>query len=247
MKKPSKNIWKILLIAAIGLLAFLIIVDNVIMPIYVSGKETIIPNVLGKNKDEAIKILEDAGFNQVIQTSRFDQKYRRDQVIFQKPSSGSVVKINRRIYLTYSGGEPLLRMPSLISKTLRDAQVTLEKLGLTVGKIDSIESEFPENTIVEQQYFEGREIAAGSAVNLEVSVGPKVGMIRVPNILGKSMLEAEEILKSNSLKIGNKTFINSPTLLPNTVVDQQPSENTLLSIGDSVNVVLSQSKSGDEK
>ena len=247
MKKPSKKIWKILLIIAISLFAFLIVVDKVIMPIYISGSENPIPNVLGKDKDEAIKILEDAGFNPIVQTSRFDQKYRRNQVIFQKPNAGTVVKVNRCIYLTISGGEPLLKMPSLISKTLRDAQVTLVKLGLTVGKIDSVESEFPENTIVEQQYFEGRELAAGTTVNLKVSIGPKVGMIRVPNILGKSIIEAEEILRSNYLKIGNKTFIHSPTLLPNTIVDQQPSENTLLSNGDSVDVVISQSKSGDSR
>jgi eukaryotic-like serine/threonine-protein kinase len=241
MKKPSQKFWKVLLIAFIGLLAVAIVVDNVIMPIYVSGKETSIPNVLGKNKDEAVRILEDAGFSPVVQTSRFDQKYQKDQVILQKPDAGSVVKVNRRIYLTVSGGEPLLKMPSLISKTYRDAQITLEKLGLKIGKVDSVESEFPENTIVEQQYFEGREIPAGSAVNLKVSIGPKVGMIRVPNILGKSVIEAEEILRASSLKLGLKTYIQSPTLLPNTVVDQQPSENALISNGDSVSVVLSQS------
>jgi beta-lactam-binding protein with PASTA domain len=60
--------------------------------------------------------------------------------------------------------------------------------------------------------------------------------------LGKSLRDAENILKENSLKIGLKTFIQSSTLLPNTVVDQQPSENTLVGIGDSVNVVLTQSK-----
>jgi serine/threonine-protein kinase len=215
------------------------------MPIYVSGKESQIPNVLGKNKNEAIKILEDEGFNLIEQTSRFDQKYQKDQVIFQKPFAGTVVKQNRHIYLTISSGEPLLTMPALVSKTLRDAQVILEKMGLTVGKIDSVESEFPPNTIVEQQYFEGKEIPAGSSVSLKVSLGPKVGMIRVPNILGRSLTEAENILRESSLKIGNRTFISSPTLLPNTVVDQQPSENALIDAGDSVNVVLS--RSGDVK
>jgi eukaryotic-like serine/threonine-protein kinase len=242
MKKPSQKFWKVVLIVVISFLAVFIVVDNVIMPIYVSGREITIPNVLGKNKNEAIKMLEDAGLSWDVQTSRFDQKFGKDQVILQKPVAGTVVKVNRRIYLTVSGGEPLLKMPSLISKTLRDAQISLEKLGFKIGKIDSVTSEFPENTIVEQQYFEGKEIPAGSAVNLKISIGPKVGMIRVPSILGKSIIEAQRILQENSLKIGSKSYIQSPTLLPNTVVDQQPSENSLLSVGDSVNVVLSQSK-----
>ena len=69
-------------------------------------------------------------------------------------------------------------------------------------------------------------------------------MIRVPNLLGKSLSDAENIIKGDDLKLGTKTFIYSSNLLPNTVVDQQPSENTLLKIGDTVNVVLTQSKIG---
>ena len=72
-------------------------------------------------------------------------------------------------------------------------------------------------------------------------------MIRVPNLLGKSLFEAETLLKSNSLKLGSKTYIHSLSLLPNTVVDQQPSESALIKVGDSVNVVLTQSKFGDNK
>ena len=245
MKKPTKKFWKILLVLLIGFIAFLVILDDIIMPIYVSGKEVSIPNVVGKDKDIASKILEDAGFNPVLEPARFDQKYKKDQVIFQKPSGGSIVKLNRRVYLTVSGGEPTLTMLPLVGKTLRDAQVSLEKMGLKIGKVDSVESEFPPNTIVEQQYFEGKEIAMGTSVDLKVSIGPKVGMIRVPNLLGRSLNEAEEILRSSSLKIGNRTYISSPTLLPNTVVDQQPSENTLIDSGDSVSVVLS--KTGDNK
>ena len=72
-------------------------------------------------------------------------------------------------------------------------------------------------------------------------------MIRVPNLLGKSLFEAESILKNNSLKLGSRTYINSPSLLPNTVVDQQPSESALIKVGDSVNVVLTQNKFGEKK
>lgn len=247
MKKPSKKFWKILFVCLIGFVAFLVILDDVIMPIYVRGKEEPIPNVVGKNKNEAIKNLESSGFNPIVETSRFDQKYQKDQVIFQKPNANTIVKINRRVYLTISGGEPMIKMPALITKTFREAQLTLERAGLNIGKVDSVESEFPINTIVEQQYFEGKDVAKGSTVALKVSIGPKVGMIRVPNLLGKSLIDAETILRNISLRVGNKTYINSPTLLPNTIVDQQPAENNLVNLGDSVNVVLTQTKFGDKR
>ncbi len=244
MKTQSKNYWKILLIFLLILTGFLSILDFVVLPIYVSGTEVRVPNVIGRYKEDAIKILEEANLNPIIQTSRYDERYAKDHVIFQKPSSGVTVKENRRIYITISGGEPLVRMPFLINKTIRDAKVTLERIGLYLGQIDSIESEFPTYTVVEQQYLEGREIAKGTSIDVKVSIGPQIGMIRVPKILGLSLSAAENILKKNSLKIGIKTYIFSSAILPNTIVEQQPSENTLLKIGDSVNVVLTQSGIG---
>ena len=247
MKMPSKKLWNKLLIILVIFFAFLFVLDYVVLPYYVSGTESKVPNVVGKNKDEAIKILQDANFNPIVQTSRFDQNYQKDEVISQKPIADIIVKENRRIYLTVSGGDPIVKMPSLINKTIRDATITLERFGLILGKIDSVESEFPSATIVEQQYFEGREIAKGSTVNLKVSIGPRVGMVRVPNLLLKSLSEAESILKSNSLRLGNKLYIYSASYLPNTVADQEPSEDTLIKIGDSVNVVLTQSKANGIK
>ncbi len=242
MKKPSKISWKKLLYILGGIFVFLLVIDYIILPLYVSGSEHQVPNVVGKQKDEAIKILEDAGLNPIVQTSRFDQKYQKDHVIFQNPSPNLTVKSSRRVYLTISGGEPQIPMPSLIGKTIRDATVTLERLGLSIGKIDSVESEFPAGIIVEQQFFQGKEISKGSAVNFKLSIGPQVGMVRVPSLFGQTLSEAEKILKNNSLRVGNKVYIFSQNYLPNTVVDQYPSINTLTKIGDSVTVTLTRTK-----
>lgn len=242
MKKPPKKLIIYPAVFGISVLVILIIIDVIVLPFYISASEYKLPDVVGKNKDEAIEILKGLNLNPIISTSRFDDKYPKNHVIFQKPGPSSVVKEGRRVYLTISGGEQLVKVPMVINKTLRDAQLTLERNDLLLGIVDSVESEFPADIICVQQYNEGREIPKGTTVNLSISLGPRIGMIRVPNILGKSLIQAENLLKSNSLKIGMRTYITSSTLLPNIVVDQQPSENTLVQVGDSVNVVLTQSK-----
>ena len=242
MKKPSKNIWKPIVSVLVLILGFLIIMDLIVMPLYVSGGETKIPDVIGKNKNEAIKLLEDANLSPIVQTTRFDEKYGKDNVMYQKPAAGNTVKNGRRVYLTVSGGEILVAVPFVVNKTIRDAQITLERAGLNLGKIDSVESELPASTIVEQQYYQGKEVPKGTSVSIKVSVGPQVGMIRLPGLQGKSFTEAENILKSLSLVIGNKTYIQSSNYLPNTVVDQDPGEGTLLKINDPVNLILTSSK-----
>jgi serine/threonine-protein kinase len=233
------------IITAVILLSFfvlLLIIDNFVLPFYVDANEVKVPNIVGKHKDEAIRILKDLKLNPVIQTSRYDERFNKDFVIFQKPSPNSTVKENRRVYLTVSGGVQTVKMPFLINKTVRDAQINLERIGLILDQIEEIESEFPPNLIVEQQYPEGKELPKGTSVWIKISIGPKIGMVRVPNILGKSLGEVENILKSMSLRIGIRTYIHSSTLLPNTVVDQQPTENTLVAVGDSVNIVLTMNK-----
>ncbi len=241
MKKPSKKIFIIPAVFILSIAVILIILDVIVLPLYVSSDEYTVPKVVGLNKDEAIKVLTDMNLSPIVTTSRFDEKYGKDEVIFQKPLPNARVKEGRRIYLTISGGEQMVTIPNLINKTIRDAQITLERIGLLTGKIDSVESEFPVGIVCDQEFLEGREIATGSTVGISISLGPQIGMIRVPGILGKNLNEAEKILKSNSLSIGLRSYITSSTMLPNTIVDQQPSEGSLVPVNDSINVVLTQS------
>ncbi len=242
MKKIPKKFWVIPLVGLISILIILIIFDNIILPYYVSATEYRVPDVVNMHKDEAIRILKELNLNPIVRTSRYDQKFEKDHVMFQNPYPNTLVKEGRRVYLTISGGEQTVKMPNLINKTIRDAQITLERVGLVLDSVENVESEFLPNTVVEQQYREGTDLYQGTLVSIKVSIGPQLGMVRVPNILGKSLNEAENILKTYSLRIGIKTFIHSTTLLPNTVVDQQPSQDDLVAVGDSIDVVITQSK-----
>lgn len=242
MKKISKKIFIVPAVFLLSVFVLLIILDVIVLPIFVSADEYSVPNVVGMNKDEAISKLKELTLNPIISTSRYDEKFGKDKVIFQKPMPNSVVKEGRRIYLTISGGEQMIIVPNLINKTIRDAQVTLERMGLSIGKIDSVESEFPANIICDQQFLDGREIPKGSSVGISVSLGPQIGMVRVPGIISLSLGEAEKILKNNFLRIGQKNYITSTSVLPNTVIDQQPSEGNLVPLNDSVNVWLTTGK-----
>lgn len=133
-------------------------------------------------------------------------------------------------------------MPQLLGKTVRDAKITIERLGLAIDTLLDVRSEFPAKTVVEQSVKEGEFLAKGDPVTLMISIGPQIGMVRVPNLIAKTLTEAERILRELSLKIGKKTYLSSPNLLPNTIIDQYPSEDKLVSYGDSVDVVITQSR-----
>ncbi len=225
------------IIILLGLITILI-ADNFVLPWFVEETEITVPDLVGMHKDQAVKTLKELNLNPIEEGPRFDESFEKDHVMFHNPAPGRKVKINRRIYLFVSGGEPLIKMPSLIGKTLRDAQITIERLGLFTGEVVETRSEFPANTVIRQDIEEGVTLPKGDTISLQVSVGPKVGMVRVPNVLGKSLKEAERILRRNSLKLGKQLYIATPNLLPNTVIEQYPGEQKLVNYGDSVDVTL---------
>ena len=88
----------------------------------------------------------------------------------------------------------------------------------------------------------GLNLSNGSKIKLFVSVGPNIGMVRVPDILGMSYKEATSTLETNSLSVGAITYEVSKNLLPNTVISQFPSKNTLVAVGDSIDLFITKSQ-----
>jgi len=242
MKKSSKKFIFIPLSALIIIFILVILINSLILPWYVSAPEFRMPNLIGKDKVEAVNVLTKLNLNPILEGPKYDEDFAKDRVIYHRPHEGTLIKEGRRVYLFISGGDPLLKMPTLIGKSLRDAKITIERSGLVIGEIEKIRSEFAAHTVIEQTPEADLNIEKGTVVDIKVSVGPKVGMIRVPNTLGKSLREAQKIFRNNSLRVGKVNYSVSPNLLPNTIIDQFPSEGKLVSVGDSIDVWVTKTK-----
>jgi len=236
MKKKLYISGTLIILFAVLLFAF----DQFYMPWLVSSEEIVVPNVIGLDKEQADQMLKNLNLNPVIQGPKYDNLNPKpeNQILLQRPVAGSTVKINRRIYIFYSGGAPKVEMPNLKNKTLRDAIITLERLKLAAGKIKEIRSEKPANTVLNQEFQPGSQLEKGTVIDLTVSYGPKLGQIRTPGLIGKSVGEAKKILTKNSLYIGKITYFRAPNLVANTIDEQHPSEGSLIAIGDSVDITV---------
>lgn len=242
MKHIIKKIvlWSIVVFTLLAIILF--VTDVFIMPSVVNSEEVVVPSLVGKNKEEASKILTENKLQAILQGPRYNNKFPVDHVIFQKPAAGSIVKENRRIYLFISGGNPLTKMPNLVGRSLRDTKITVENLGFILDKVTEVKSEIPSKTVIEQYPDEGTNLQKGSKVSVKVSVGPNIGMVRVPDMYGLSLREARIVLKNNSLLLGNINYEESKNLLPNTVITQYPAKNSLVSIGESVDLFITKNK-----
>ncbi len=220
----------------------LFILDTFVMPYYVNKGGTLtVPNVVGMKEEIAFKILDSLNFVPKRGEVRQDNSYPVGYVILQNPAPEQIVKIGRRIYLTISGGEQDVLVPALRGRSIRDAKFALDRAGLRQGAIQYQTSiELPEGTIITQDIPAGSKVKKSTYISVVVSAGESIDSIYVPSLVGKTFTEAQKILKEKGLRTGNITFQINDELLPNTVIDQLPRENEVVTTQKEVDLFISQ-------
>jgi serine/threonine-protein kinase len=237
IKKPAVK--KALYIFS-GVFLFIMIVNYILMPWYVSSPEIKVPKVVGMQIADAMKVLEDNKLNPIVGDTVLDNRFPKNAVVSQRPFGDDVVKKGRRIYLIISGGEQTTAVPVLMGKSLVDAKLLLERAGLRIGDVSYIASTTPRDIIVSQEYSSGTQIRKNASVRVSISLGAVEGSIEVPNLVGKPRSEAEQILKGLQLEVGKISYL--PTfkdLLPNTVVDQYPAAGAKVNPNNAVDLFIS--------
>ncbi|MDK2563127.1 Stk1 family PASTA domain-containing Ser/Thr kinase [Romboutsia sedimentorum] len=129
--------------------------------------------------------------------------------------------------------------PDVKSAYLDDAQKELEKLGLKVAiSSEEFSKDVKENYIISQTPAAGTELKAGDTVNIVLSKGAQQS--EIPNIVGISLQEAENILKENKMKLGNISYEFSDSFNNGVVLSQDPKSGPdSLNQDSKVNVVVS--------
>jgi beta-lactam-binding protein with PASTA domain len=229
-------------IALAVLLLLFYVFNNVFMPRYVQqGKTTKVPNVVGKPLDQAFKLLVDAGLVGKKADTRTDKQYPEGTVVVQIPPADAEVKYGRGIYLTVSGGEPLVLVPGLRGLTLRAATFSIEKAGLSLGTLRyEVSEEYPQGNVIDQDTPENTKVPNGRVVNLVVSQGKSGDQVPVPDLTKSTFSEAEKTVILAGLRVGNITYQVNAELLPNTVIDQFPKPGQLVPTGQAVDLVVAQ-------
>ena len=161
--------------------------DDLITLVVSSGSATIpVPNVVGEEEEEAIRILEDAGFRVSTKTD-FDDEIEEGHVISQD-TEGEAPK-NALIELTISQGpaEKKVDVPDLRGLTESAAKDRLATYNLKCGSVtEEYSDSVTKGLVISQSYSPGMEVAEDTEVNIVLSLGKKelrynyVGSINAP-------------------------------------------------------------------
>ena len=167
-----------------------------------------VPSLEGMTIDELRPFLDERDLRfEVEPDSGYSPQFEPLAVLKQFPLAGSKVKQNRKIYITLNqASPPMVTMPSLTGRSLKNAQLELKSLGLSLGEI-TYEPDFALNTILEQ-YYAGQKIAEGESLpkgsEVDFVVGDGLGNQRF-SMLDLRQMELDEatfVLRGYGLKVG---------------------------------------------
>jgi len=203
---------------------------------YFEVPETVVPDVIGMQEEEAIRMLKERNLDYNILDRVFDTA-PAGQVIDQNPKGGQKVKTNRPpIDLIISKGPRASTVPSIIGITEQEGIALLQNSGFEPGRIiRQYSDEVPEGIIMDQNPRAGLTLSEGEMINFTVSLGPE--LIDVPNLIGKTLEEAEKELKG--LNIRYNISERNDAAPKNTVIEQSPKPNEAIEPGTVLEIVVS--------
>lgn len=119
-----------------------------------------------------------------------------------------------------------LKVPNIVGVSFNEASMQLERLNLKLRRIKQTPSEeYPEGVVLAVHPAVGRDVKEHSFVDATVSSGSK--FVQVPDLVGKTLEEAERLLASMGLATApNIKYVNSTRIADGKIVSQSPAKHT---------------------
>lgn len=229
-KKRKWWLWVLLLLLLLGVGFFFL------------QPKTSVPDLTGKSVNEAEQILQKQHLKIDDVEYEFDSSIPKNHVIRTKPKEGTTVKRYKKVLLIVSRGTESYTMKNVLGQNIDDVVASLENDGWNKKDIEitkCLNSTFDKNMIFEQEPSAQTKLTVGKdKISLLVSVGSSG--LPLEDMSGWSQSEVEQYLSRNGLHVIWKYEPSNKE--KGTVLRQEPSSNTDMSIGDSVVVTLASDK-----
>ena len=220
---------------------------NTTITVYISKgvKKVEMVDVIGKTQNEAEEAIIKAELKYTFQYIETTDDSLIGKVESTDPVAGTTVNAGTQVTVVlYKGkNEVNIKMPDLSNKTESDAKKELEDLGFDINNVGveyTYDNEIKEGNVITQNGPKvGEETPSTAKINLVVSLGKPI----IPDIVGKTKAEAEELLAKYSLKLGKVTEKNDDKVEAGKIISINGySVNDSVKIGTAIDVVISTGK-----
>jgi len=186
------------------ILADILIAVAVLTGLFFGGKAIIertiskvtVPDIMGMNIDEAVKVLKQAGLKE---THKFMANDEAEQnIVFkQNPEGNMDAHKGDTVILLVSSGPVPFEMPDVTGKTADEATKLLSEKKMNITRDRAASSEVEKGKVISQIPAAGDMVTRDDPVTLTVSGGSTT----VPALADKTLEEAEELLAKQNLTL----------------------------------------------
>ena len=195
-----------------------------------------IPNLVGKDFEEAQKECQEKGLELRQRSSDYNTDYEEGQIITQEPQAGTKTK-EKIVYADVSKGTRMVKVTNIEGKDIKVAKYELENtLGFVVEQEDVISDTVAAGIVISQEYKDV-ERPYGSVIKVQVSSGDGKAQVVVQNVVGKSEEEARSILEGLKLNVEVQYDVDNEKL-NGTVLAQSYPTNSVLKEGDLITITV---------
>jgi len=195
-----------------------------------------VPDVRKATLSQGRIILEGRRLFLVAESEREDASIPEGSIISQTPLPGSLVRRGTPISVVLSKGKVGKAIPDLSSVSLDEARRILEDMGLKIGSVSEQPSDsIPEGSVI-STFPSANSLVKGGAI-IDIVVSRRKDVV-VPNVLGRRLGVAKEILEKAGLKIGNIDYVCDVEKLFDIILRQDPKPGSKVSRMTGVNLTI---------
>ncbi len=197
-------------------------------------KKVIVPNVVGRDRDQAVSDLTAAGLK--ANPVGINSLEPVDTVLATAPKSGTEVLEGTTVRVNYSKGPKPVSVPNVVGMPFESAESTLQGAGFAVSREDVDDADQPEGVVVGQNPAAGTQQSKGSAITLQVSKGPQTS--QVPDVTSLTEADATAQLTQSGFEVQSVEEIVDTEDLDGKVLSQDPEGGSNAEQGTTVVIVV---------
>ncbi len=156
-----------------------------------SSNDYVMPNLIGKNYYDARSEFTDI---QLVASEEFNSQYEAGKIISQEKAEGRIVKIGDTIKVTVSKGTRMVSVPDVIDYHYNSAYAALTGEDLMVMRIEKESDDIAAGYVISTEPAAGATVEEKTTVRVYVSLGPSTEDTIVPDVIDKTIEEAEILI-----------------------------------------------------
>ena len=203
-----------------------------------AGERVIVPDLSKKTEDEAKAALKKLRLGVNVQTGTSDD-VPEGQVYDQSPAAGTKVDVHTQVTIYISSGKEKFSLDDVTGMQYQQAQAQLENDGLVVSLEFDYSDSVGSDKVISTSPKAGSQVAKGDTITITASKGKETKTTIVPNLLGRDIDDAIQMIKDAGLTYNGKSSDYSDSYSENQVMNQSISAGKTVDEGTTISLTVS--------